>query len=89
MKAMDGYELMAKNANYPPILLSVGAQDTRISAWMSAKFIAKLTSLNGNANNAFLRTDFSAGHGAADMQDAVANRWGDILTFFLMKLKAP
>ncbi|MEO6772943.1 MAG: prolyl oligopeptidase family serine peptidase [Kofleriaceae bacterium] len=81
LAAMDVYGAAA-TACLPPLLLSVGLNDERVSPWMSAKLAARL--LDRDAAVA-VRTD-RAGHGMTASPRQIAARLADIWTFFTQQL---
>ena len=81
LAAMDVYAAAA-TATFPPLLLSVGLNDERVSPWMSAKLAARL--LDRGAAVA-VRTD-RAGHGMTASPRQIAARVADMWTFFAQRL---
>jgi prolyl oligopeptidase len=81
LAAMDVYAAAA-TASFPPLLLSVGLNDERVSPWMSAKLAARL--LDGGAA-VDVRTD-RAGHGMTASPRQIAARVADMWTFFAQRL---
>ncbi|CAI7999236.1 Dipeptidyl aminopeptidase BI [Geodia barretti] len=54
-------QLMAKE--YPPILVTAGLNDPRVTYWEPAKYVAKLRALKTDDNLVLLKTNMGAGHG--------------------------
>lgn len=54
-------QLAAKD--YPPMLVTAGLNDPRVTYWEPAKYVARLRHLKTDDNLLFLRTEMSAGHG--------------------------
>ena len=50
-------------ADYPPIMLTAGLNDPRVTYWEAAKFIAKIRHVRTNSEIALLKTNMGAGHG--------------------------
>ncbi len=50
---------------YPPILVTAGLTDPRVTYWEPAKWVAKLRATKTDDNPLFLKTNMSAGHGGA------------------------
>ena len=48
---------------YPPLLITAGLNDPRVTYWEPAKWTAKLRSLKTDANILLLKTNMGAGHG--------------------------
>ena len=49
--------------DYPPILVTAGLNDPRVTYWEPAKFVAKLRTLKTDDNVLLLKTNMGAGHG--------------------------
>ncbi len=54
---------------YPPLLVTAGVNDPRVTYWEPAKWVAKLRSLRTDDGVMLLKTNMSAGHGG------VSGRW--------------
>ena len=52
-----------KPAEYPPMLVTAGLADPRVTYWEPAKYVAKLRGLKTDENILLLKTNMSAGHG--------------------------
>lgn len=48
---------------YPPMLVTAGLNDPRVTYWEPAKYVAKIRSLNQGDNLVLLKTEMGAGHG--------------------------
>ena len=48
---------------YPPILVTAGLNDPRVTYWEPAKWVAKLRELKTDGNELLLKTNMGAGHG--------------------------
>ncbi len=49
--------------DYPPILVTAGLNDPRVTYWEPAKYVAKLRALKTDDNLVLLKTNMGAGHG--------------------------
>ena len=61
--------------DYPPILVTAGLNDPRVTYWESAKYVAKLRALKTDDNLLLLKTDMGSGHGGRSGRTA---RWYEI-----------
>ena len=52
-----------KEGDYPPILVTAGLNDPRVTYWEPAKYVAKLRTLKTDNNHLLLKTNMGAGHG--------------------------
>ncbi len=68
---------------YPPILMTAGLNDPRVTYWEPAKYVAKLRALKTDRNWLLLKTNMGAGHGGKsgryDRLYEVAEEYGFIL----------
>ena len=48
---------------YPPILVTAGLNDPRVTYWEPAKYVAKLRTMKRDDNSLLLKTNMGAGHG--------------------------
>lgn len=54
-------QLVARD--YPPMLVTAGLNDPRVTYWEPAKYVAKLRTLKTDSNLLLLKTEMGAGHG--------------------------
>ncbi len=52
-----------KPGRYPPMLVTAGLNDPRVTYWEPAKYVAKLRALKQDDNPLLLKTNMGAGHG--------------------------
>ncbi len=52
-----------KSGDYPPLLVTAGLSDPRVTYWEPAKYVAKLRTLKTDDNLLLLKTNMGAGHG--------------------------
>jgi prolyl oligopeptidase len=67
---------------YPPVLISHGANDTRVELWHSQKTAARLAEAT-TGGPVLLRIDYHAGHGGGSSVDQSNALYGDMVTFIL------
>jgi oligopeptidase B len=48
---------------YPPIMVTAGLNDPRVTYWEPAKWVAKLRAVKTDANTVVMKTNMGAGHG--------------------------
>ncbi len=64
MRAYSPYDNLLAKA-YPPMLITSGLSDPRVTYWEPAKFVAKLRATMRGGGPIFLKTNMGAGHGGA------------------------
>lgn len=64
MKTYSPYDNVAKRP-YPPLLITAGLNDYRVTYWEPAKWAARLRTLKTDDNVLLLKTEMSAGHGGS------------------------
>ncbi len=52
-----------KAQDYPPLLVTAGLNDPRVTYWEPAKWVARLRELKTDGNELLLKTNMGAGHG--------------------------
>ena len=62
IRSYSPYDQLKPGA-YPPILVTAGLNDPRVTYWEPAKYVAKLRSLKTDSNPLLLKTNMGAGHG--------------------------
>ncbi len=58
--------------DYPPMLVTAGLNDPRVTYWEPAKWVAKLRELKTDGNELLLKTNMGAGHGGK------SGRWNSL-----------
>jgi prolyl oligopeptidase len=80
--AMDSVQHVKAGVKYPPIMISTGLNDPRVSSWEPAKFAATLRTA-GPTVPVLLRVDEKAGHGIGSTKTQTDQLYADIITFIL------
>ena len=62
IRAYSPYDQLAAGP-YPPMLVTAGLNDPRVTYWEPAKYVAKLRTLKTDDNPLLLKTNMGAGHG--------------------------
>jgi len=61
IRSYSPYDQLAPGA-YPPVLVTAGLNDPRVTYWEPAKYVAKLRSVKTDDNWVLLKTNMEAGH---------------------------
>lgn len=61
IRSYSPYDQISRQ-DYPPMLVTAGLNDPRVTYWEPAKYVAKLRSLKTDSNPLLLRTQMGAGH---------------------------
>ena len=62
IRSYSPYDQLIKRS-YPPMLVTAGLNDPRVTYWEPAKFVAKLRTLKTDDNLLLFKTNMGAGHG--------------------------
>ena len=62
IRSYSPYDQVAAKA-YPPLLVTAGLNDPRVTYWEPAKWVARLRELKTDGNELLLKTNMGAGHG--------------------------
>ena len=83
--AMDSIYHLKPGTEYPPIMITTGLNDPRVSSWEPAKLTATLLA-SGTKNPVLLRVDEDAGHGIGSTKTQSDELYADILSFIKWRL---
>jgi oligopeptidase B len=75
-----------KQQNYPPILVTAGLNDPRVTYWEPAKWVAKLREFKTDNNLLLLKTNMGAGHGGKSGRFESLREDAEEFAFFLWQL---
>jgi prolyl oligopeptidase len=87
--AMDAYQHVKADTNYPAVLLTTGANDPRVAPWQAAKMAARLQASTTSGKPVLLRVDYDAGHGMGSTKSQRDEELADELAFLFWQLGAP
>ena len=71
---------------YPPMLVTAGMNDPRMTYWEPAKYVAKLRTLKTDDNLLVFKTNMAAGHGGKSGRYDSLYEVAEEYTFVLMSL---
>jgi len=80
--AMDSVINARSGIHYPPIMITTGLNDPRVSSWEPAKLAATLRA-GGDPEPVLLRVDEKAGHGIGSTKAQTDELYADLATFIL------
>lgn len=86
--AMDSYQHVKPGVTYPPVLITTGINDPRVSPWEPAKFAARLQA-SGTPNPVLLRVDLESGHGIGSTKTQNDELYADIISFMFWRAGTP
>ena len=73
---------------YPPMLVTAGLNDPRVTYWEPAKWVAKLREMKTDANELLLKTNMGAGHGGKSGRFESLKETAEEFAFILWQLGA-
>ena len=71
---------------YPPLLVTAGLNDPRVTYWEPAKWVAKLRELKTDTNELLLKTNMGAGHGGKSGRFESLKETAEEFAFILWQL---
>ena len=86
---MSSYAQVEDGIHYPAVLVTTGANDPRVDAWMPAKFAARLQAATASGKPVLLRVDYDAGHGIGNTVRQELEEMADALSFVLWQFGDP
>lgn len=75
-----------KQKKYPPLLVTAGLNDPRVTYWEPAKWVAKLREFKTDDNLLLLKTNMGAGHGGKSGRFESLREDAEEFAFFLSQL---
>jgi prolyl oligopeptidase len=85
---MDSIQHVKNGVVYPPVIISTGLNDPRVSPWEPAKFAAALEAA-GTPNPVLLRIDEQAGHGIGSTRTQTDKLVADWIAFVFWRAGLP
>ncbi|MDE2434822.1 MAG: S9 family peptidase [Sphingomonadales bacterium] len=87
MLSYSPYDRVSAQA-YPPLLVTAGLNDPRVTYWEPAKWVAKLRELKTDGNELLLKTNMGAGHGGKSGRFESLKETAEEFAFILWQLSA-
>ena len=75
-----------KPQDYPPLLVTAGLNDPRVTYWEPAKWVARLRELKTDGNELLLKTNMGAGHGGKSGRFESLRETAEEFAFILWQL---
>ncbi len=72
--------------DYPPLLVTAGLNDPRVTYWEPAKWVARLRELKTDANELLLKTNMGAGHGGKSGRFQALHETAEEFAFILWQM---
>ena len=71
---------------YPPMLVTAGLNDPRVTYWEPAKWVARLREMKSDSNTLLLKTNMGAGHGGKSGRFESLRETAEEFAFFLTEM---
>ncbi len=85
IRSYSPYDQVSAQA-YPPLLVTAGLNDPRVTYWEPAKWVAKLRELKADDNELLLKTNMGAGHGGKSGRFESLKETAEEFAFILWQL---
>ncbi|XOV82551.1 MAG: S9 family peptidase [bacterium] len=85
IRSYSPYDQLQPGA-YPPIMVTAGLNDPRVTYWEPAKYVAKLRTLKKDTTALVLKTNMGAGHGGQSGRYDALRELAEEYAFFLHEL---
>jgi len=85
IRSYSPYDQVKRQA-YPPLLVTAGLNDPRVTYWEPAKWVARLRELKTDGNELLLKTNMGAGHGGKSGRFESLRETAEEFAFILWQL---
>jgi oligopeptidase B len=85
IRSYSPYDQLKPQA-YPPLLVTAGLNDPRVTYWEPAKWVARLRELKTDSNELLLKTNMGAGHGGKSGRFESLEETAEEFAFILWQL---
>jgi prolyl oligopeptidase len=80
------YQNIRRGVNIPTMLVTAGANDSRVDPMNAKKFVAALQNNQGQISPVILHMDYNSGHGSGQSTKQTIDNWDFIFEFILNQL---
>jgi prolyl oligopeptidase len=80
------YQNIRLGVNVPPMLVTAGANDTRVDPMNAKKFVAALQNNPGQTSPIILHMDFDSGHGSGQSTQQAIDNWTFVFEYMMNQL---
>ena len=80
------YQNIRVGVNIPPMLITAGANDTRVDPMNAKKFVAALQNNPGQVSPIVLHMDYDSGHGSGQATQQIIDNWSFIFEYIMNQL---
>jgi len=88
IQSYSPYDQVARQA-YPPLMVTAGLNDPRVTYWEPAKWVARLREAKTDTNELILKTNMGAGHGGKSGRFESLKETAEEFAFILWQLGVP
>ena len=80
------YQNIRRGVNVPTMLVTAGANDSRVDPMNAKKFVAALQNNPGQISPVILHMDYNSGHGSGQSTSQTIDNWNFIFEFIMNQL---
>jgi prolyl oligopeptidase len=77
------YQNIRTGINLPTMLVTAGANDSRVDPMNAKKFVAALQNNPGQVNPIVLHMDYNSGHGSGQSTEQAIDNWNFVFEFIM------